>query len=274
MLFLAPYFSVDYPLKFGSWSGRFVNRVVSEVLEGVGIKVPHNAREKPFTVTPILDLESNVVGELIPGNQYWFRVSLFCSEVDCGSVVDAFTKPTLRLSTGMALNVVKASVAGGELSLQGSDYRAVVRWRVRFWPTSFIFRSHYVTWPSPARFLSSAGLTLARVLRGVDLLVGRGSESLVGVIGGVDLKGFVRDLVFNTEVLGMRVRRLVLNLGRGRRVPAFEGVAEYVTYTDRPSLFRLLLDVVNAYGVGKNRALGLGYVVADVVDIKRLSRGR
>ncbi len=73
----------------------------------------------------------------------------------------------------------------------------------------------------------------------------------------------------------MRVRRLVLNLGRGgRRMPAFEGTAEYITYTDRPSLFRLLLDVANAYGVGKNRTLGLGYVVADVVDIKRLSRGR
>ncbi len=72
---------------------------------------------------------------------------------------------------------------------------AVVRWRVRFWPTSFIFRSHYVSWPSPARFLSSAGLTLARVLRGgVDLLVGRGGgESLVGVIGNVDLKGFIKD---------------------------------------------------------------------------------
>ncbi len=181
------------------------------------------------------------------------------------------------MSDGEIIKVVSAEVDEVRLGMyEDSDYRAIVRWRVRFWPTSFIFRSHYVTWPSPARFLSSAGLTLARVLRGgADLLVNRDGESLVGVIGGVDLKGFVRDLVFNTEVLGMRVRRLVLNLGRGgRRVPAFEGVAEYVTYTDRPSLFRLLLDVVNAYGVGKNRALGLGYVVADVVDIKRLSRGR
>lgn len=69
----------------------------------------------------------------------------------------------------------------------------------------------------------------------------------------------------DTEVLSMRVRRLMINLGRGRRLPAFNGVAEYVTYTDRPGLFRLLLDVANAYGVGKNRALGLGYVNVDVL---------
>lgn len=48
-------------------------------------------------------------------------------------------------------------------------------------------------------------------------------------------------------------------------MPAFSGVAEYVTYTDKPSLFRLLLDIANVYGVGKNRALGLGYVNAEIV---------
>ncbi len=117
-------------------------------------------------------------------------------------------------------------------------------------------------------------MTLARVLRGSDLLISRGGEALLGAVGDVDFKGFVKDLVFNTEVLSMRFRRVVLNLGRGRRAPAFEGFAEYVTYTDRPGLFRLLLDVANAYGVGKSRALGLGYVIADVVEESRLSINR
>ncbi len=55
-------------------------------------------------------------------------------------------------------------------------------------------------------------------------------------------------------------------VGGGRRFLAFSGVAEYVTYTDRSGLFRFLLDVVNAYGVGKNRALGLGYVNVDMLE--------
>ncbi|WP_243675447.1 CRISPR system precrRNA processing endoribonuclease RAMP protein Cas6 [Vulcanisaeta distributa] len=269
-------FTVDWEVTFNTWCGRFVNRLVSEVLSGAGFNIPHTAREKPFTVSPILNIKGNVVSRLIPGEPYNVRVSLICSEVDCSIVPSLFVKGELRLSNGEAIKVISTEVNEAKLEMRDhDDYRAVFRWRVRFWPTSFIFRSHYVAWPSPSRFLSSAASTLVRVLRGGgDLLVSRGGgEPLIGIINDADFKGFVRDLAFNTEVLDMRVRKVDLNLGRGgRRVPAFEGFAEYVTYTDRPGLFRLLLDVVNAYGVGKNRALGLGYVVADIVDTKRLSR--
>ena len=51
---------------------------------------------------------------------------------------------------------------------------------------------------------------------------------------------------------------------------AFEGSAQYVTYTERFSLFKLLLDAANVYGVGKNRALGLGYVNAEVLEQRKL----
>jgi CRISPR/Cas system endoribonuclease Cas6 (RAMP superfamily) len=193
-----------------------------------------------------------------------------CGFVDCSGAVDGFVKPEIRLSTGEVLRVVRAGVRELGISIGGGESRSVITWSVRYWPTSFIFRSQYVTWPSPARFFSSAALTLVRVLRGSNALISKGGEPLIGIINDVDFKGFVKDLVFNTEVLSMRVRRLMINLGRGRRLPAFNGVAEYVTYTDRPGLFRFLLDVANAYGVGKNRALGLGYVNVDVLGQRLL----
>ncbi|MGC8543772.1 MAG: CRISPR system precrRNA processing endoribonuclease RAMP protein Cas6 [Vulcanisaeta sp.] len=226
-------FSVDYPIAFNTWVGRFV-------------------------------------GRLVPGGVYFFRVSFMCGFVDCSGAVDGFVKPEIRLLTGEVLRVVRASVRELGISIGGGESRSLITWSVRYWPTSFIFRSHYITWPSPARFLSSTAQTLSRLLRGGEALIDRKGETLVGVLNEVDLKGFVKELAFNTEVIGARVRRLVINLGRGRRVPAFEGVARYVTYTERPGLFKVLLDIANAYGVGKDRALGLGYVLAEIKDEARL----
>ncbi len=264
-------FSVDFPTNFSTWVGRFVGRVVSEVLGGLGLSVPHNAREKPFTVSPVLDGGGRVVGRLVPGVPYFFRVSFMCSFVDCSRVVDGFAKSEIRLSTGEVLRVVRVNVR--ELHVGGSQVgRSLITWSVRFWPTSFIFRSYYVTWPSPARFFSSVALTLSRVLRGNEALIDRGGEALIGAFNDVDSKDFVKDLVFNTEVIETRIKRLMINLGRGRRMPAFEGMVKYITYTERPNLFRLLLDIANAYGVGKNRALGLGYVSAEVVEERWLTR--
>ncbi|WP_243680247.1 hypothetical protein [Vulcanisaeta souniana] len=175
-------FTVDWEVRFNTWCGRFVNRLISEVLSGAGFNAPHTAREKPFTASPILDFRGgNVASRLVPGEPYNVRVSLICSEIDCSAVTSLFTRGgELKLSDGEVIKVVSAEVDEVRLGMyEGGDYGGVVvRWRVRFWPTSFIFRSHYVAWPSPARFFSSAGLTLARVLRDVDLLVGRGVVSL------------------------------------------------------------------------------------------------
>ena len=98
---------------------------------------------------------------------------------------------------------------------------------------------------------------------------------LLGSAGGVDLRQFIKDLVFNTDAIYVKVRGLRLNLGNGRWASAFSGYVEYVTYTDKPSLMKILLNMVNAYGVGKDRALGLGYVNAEVIKqqtIRRLNK--
>lgn len=59
--------------------------------------------------------------------------------------------------------------------------------------------------------------------------------------------------------------------GGGRVMPAFRGIAEYVTYTDNVGLFNALLDVAEFLGVGKNRALGLGFIKILHRDVKPLA---
>jgi len=62
-------FGVDWEVKFDSWCGRFLSRLVGEVLEGVGVRVPHGA-VKPFSISPIFDVNGRVVGRLVPGDAY------------------------------------------------------------------------------------------------------------------------------------------------------------------------------------------------------------
>ena len=251
-------FAVDWEVELSTWCGRFLNRLVGEALEGVGIKIPHNGA-KPYSISPILDVNGHVVNRLVPGSTYWFRASFMCNMIDCNAVVSAFVRDGYVLSSGEVVRVL--SVGARELKLNNDvGGRAVVNWGVEFWPTVFTFRSRYITWPSPARFLSSAARSLVGLVRGSEVVLDRGGDWLGGVINNVDVKGFVRDVVFNTEVVGFRVRRLRVGLGGGRVMPAFSGVAEYVTYTENVGLFNALLNVAEFFGVGKNRALGLGFV--------------
>jgi len=262
-------FSVDWEVGVGSWCGRFLSRLVGEVLEGVGVRVPHGAEVKPFSVSPIFDVGGRVVNRLVPGVVYWFRVSFLCGLVDCGRVVNAFVRDRYVLSSGEVVRVFGVEVH--ELKLNNdAGGRAVVNWGVEFWPTVFTFRSRYITWPSPARFLSSAARSLVGLVRGSEVVFDRGGDWLGGVINNVDVKGFVRDVVFNTEVVGFRVRRLRVGLGGGRVMPAFRGVAEYVTYTENVGLFNALLNVAEFFGVGKNRALGFGFIKITHRDVKPL----
>ncbi|MGC8598041.1 MAG: CRISPR system precrRNA processing endoribonuclease RAMP protein Cas6 [Thermocladium sp.] len=259
-------FTVDHSVVFNSWVGRFVNRVVSEVLEDVGYRVSH-ASSKPFIVSPVFDLRSRIVNGFSPGFPYRFRASFFCNEVDCGRIIDAFAKPSITLLSGEVLSTVRVIV--NEVSLNedhSTDAASIMHWRVRYWPTIFTFRSHYIAWPSPARFLASAAQTLAHLLEGSKVDMINGNESFLGLINGIDLKQLVKDLLFNTDTVNVKARQIRLNLGNGRWINAFSGYAEYITYTEKPSLMKTLLSVANTYGVGKDRALGLGYVNSELIN--------
>jgi hypothetical protein len=261
-------FTVDWEVRLKTWGGRFLSRLVSEALEGVGIRIPHNGA-KPYTISPILNASGRVVNRLVPGVVYWFRASFLCGLVDCDGVVSAFVRDSYRLGSGEVVRVLRVGVRefrfGGGIANDGggsnnTSNRSIIEWKVTYYPTVFPFAHHYITYPSPARFLSSAARSLVDLVRGSEVVLDRGGDWLGGVVSNINIKGFVRDVVFNTEVVGFRVRRLRVDLGGGRVMPAFSGVAEYVTYTENVGLFNALLNVAEFFGVGKNRALGFGFV--------------
>jgi hypothetical protein len=88
-------FTVDWEVRLRTWGGRFLSRLVSEALEGVGIRIPHNGA-KPFSISPILDASGRVVNRMVPGGAYWFRASFLCNMVDCDGVVSAFVRDSYR----------------------------------------------------------------------------------------------------------------------------------------------------------------------------------
>jgi len=259
-------FTVDWEVRLKTWGGRFLNRLVGEALEGVGVKIPHNG-DKPYTISPILDARGRVVNRLVPGSAYWFRASFMCNTVDCGAVTSAFVRDAYVLGSGEVVRVLRVRARGfrlgGSIANGGSsnnNNRSIIEWGVKYYPTVFPFARHYITHPSPARFLASATKTLAQLLRGVEVVLDGGNNMYNAVINNIDVKGFMRDLTLNTELINHRVRRMRINLGGGRHVPAFSGVAEYITQATNPSLLNTLLDVAEFFGVGKDRALGLGFI--------------
>jgi len=259
-------FTVDWEVRLRTWGGRFLNRLVGEVLENAGVRTPHNGA-KPYAISPILDLGGRIVNRLVPGTTYWFRASFMCNMVDCNGVVSAFVRDSYRLGSGEVVRVLRVRARefrlGGITNDGGSssnNNRSIIEWSVEYYPTVFPFAHHYITYPSPGRFFASTARTLAQLLRNTEVTLDGGGELYNATINNINIKGLVMDLALNTEATRYRVRRLRVNLGGGRVMPAFRGAAEYVTYTENVGLFNALLDIAEFFGVGKNRALGLGFV--------------
>ncbi len=255
-------FTVDWEARLRTWNGRFLNRLVGEALENAGVRIPHNG-PKPYAISPILGPNGRIVNRLVPGATYWFRASFMCNMIDCNAATSAFIRDSYRLSSGEVVRVLRVRAREFRLSLNGgssNNNRSIIKWGVEYYPTVFPFARHYITHPSPARFLTSAAKTLAQLLRNTEVALDGGGELYSAIINNIDTRGFVKDLVLNTEVTRYRVRRLRVDLGGGRVMPAFYGTAEYVTYTGNVDLFNALLDIAEFFGVGKNRALGLGFV--------------
>jgi hypothetical protein len=255
-------FTVDWEVRLKTWGGRFLNRLVGEVLENAGARIPHNG-VKPYMISPILNAGGRVVNRLVPGTTYWFRASFMCNMIDCNGVVGAFVRDSYRLGSGEVVRVLRVRAREFRLSNDGgssNNNRSIIEWGVEYYPTVFPFVHHYITYPSPGRFFTSTARTLAQLFKNTEVTLDGGGGLYNAIINNIDTRGFAKDLILNTEIVGFRVRRLRVNLGGGRVMPAFYGTAVYITQTTNPSLLNTLLDVAEFFGVGKNRALGLGFV--------------
>jgi hypothetical protein len=261
-------FTVDWEVRLKTWGGRFLNKLVGEVLEGAGVKVSHN-EGKPFSISPVLDMNGRIANKLAPGSVYWFRASFMCNAVDCDTVTSAFIRDSYKLSSGEVIRILNVGFYEFEPNNSGANSRSIIEWSVTYYPTVFPFMHHYILHPSPARFFASTAKTLAQLLKGTEVVLDKDGELIGGAINSINTKDLIKDLVFNTELIDFKINKLRISLGRGRSTLAFYGTAEYVTETENISLFNTLLDIAEFFGVGKNKALGFGFVKITQRNIKK-----
>ena len=125
-----------------------------------------------------------------------------------------------------------------------------------FYPTLFKFSGREVLYPSPSRLLFSIGKDIARCT---------GRKKPIR---------FVRDLLDKVELIEDRTKVVELRIGKHtngkqRKVSTFYGKAKYLFSVGKdmiPSI-REMLNLLNLFGVGKNRSMGLGFVKVPAEDV-------
>ncbi|MEM1599116.1 MAG: CRISPR system precrRNA processing endoribonuclease RAMP protein Cas6 [Pyrobaculum sp.] len=110
--------------------------------------------------------------------------------------------------------------------------------KLSFYPTAFMFHGKDVLYPSPQRLAYSLAKTYWELF-------------------GVDLKHLADRAPTALEVVGMRVKRVGVNIGDMRVVPAFMGKAKLAIYGNVEAWLSLL-KLGEAVGVGISRAIGFG----------------
>jgi len=277
MLYVAKvFFTVTKPIPLAVWSGMYLYRELLNIFELHGVHFDHSAR-KPFYLSPILlsqsersvergrDMYINT-GILEPGKVYWFRFSTTKVEL-----IDLLRASITSTSNSLQIITIEESIIDSwnslPLLLDGEGKREglyLVIADLRFAPTLFRYRkrtrSKYlerdVPYPSPTRFI----LSLAR-----DICE----------IWGVDLRREVKKI--EAEVIPDRIITKKLYIGRGsdginRYIKSFSGRAILI-FEVPASLLSLLLNMLQlseAVGVGKNRALGLGFVSVINVEVEEI----
>lgn len=139
--------------------------------------------------------------------------------------------------------------------LQGSERsRYVVT--VEFGPTMFVFRSWRVLYPSPIRLIFSSMRTLAEL----SLMDRRHAMKRA------------KALIKHLEILDEDIKRIEINIGRGRKVKAFLGKVEYGVYGLKALQDIVALMKLGSYvGVGKSRGIGFGFIkLTKVKELKNI----
>jgi CRISPR-associated endoribonuclease Cas6 len=243
-------FTVGKPIAVAVWSGIYLYKELISLLERHGIVFDHK-KEKPFTLSPILDDNSErcvYTGILEPERIYKFRFSTHTPLLIDGlreAIKDADDKFQVIRITQRKLDLTIT----GDPSCQD---HYLVKAKIRFYPTLFKFRSFEVLYPSPRRFFASLLRDTYRV-------------------AGLNLRVLLH--LAEVELVEDKTKVKKLYIGRNassseRHVKTFSGEAAYAIFVEGAHLQTIikLLDLAGMLGVGKNRSIGLGHV--NVVNVK------
>jgi len=256
----------DRPFVITAWSGSFALRVLYDVLGRRGLSYERK-EGKPFIAEPVrVGGEAAITGvytgsvarpvphpalcwrEVAAGEPISFTYH-FASADLARQFVEAITEEPAVEEPACKLSLTSLSAAQRDLP-EPAPGGGMEVFRVRFLtPTSFMFYGRDVLYPSPVRFMVSA-------LKNYTAAT------------GVDTKRVVDGLAKTVEVVGSpRFRRLLVDIGEGRLVPAFVGEATLAIHAseDMPLLLAAL-KAAELLGVGISRTLGFGRVRVEKLE--------
>lgn len=253
----------DRDFTITAWSGSFALRVLYDVLHRRGMDF--GKREaKPFVVEPPVVGGTYLLSGFCLDMGGWPHPKLGWRLVEAGKPLvfryhfldEAVAREFLRglledpVLVEPACRLELAGVSFAQLGLPrpaGSGEEIIVR-RVRFLtPTAFMFYGIDVLYPSPIRLMLSA-------LRNY------------GRLTGVDTRAAAEGVVKTVEaVYSPRFRRVYVDLGEGRVVPAFMGEVTLALRGSRDlPLLLAALESAEVLGVGISRAVGFGRIKVEV----------
>ncbi|MBP1448777.1 MAG: CRISPR system precrRNA processing endoribonuclease RAMP protein Cas6, partial [Thermoproteus sp.] len=152
----------------------------------------------------------------------------------------------VRLECG---RLVVEEAEASELRPELEDRAGLASVRLYFYPTAFMFHGIDVLRPSAVRLAYS----LAKAYR---------------ALFGRDLKQYADRAATALEFTTDAVRRTKVDIGGGRRVPAFYGPATLAVYGN-VGLWLSLLRLGEHVGVGVSRAIGFGRYKLVVIELRQ-----
>jgi len=254
----------DRPFVITAWSGSFALRVLYDVLRRPGVEPKRGRlflaepvraggqlvitglhlgplpRPRPH---PALCWREVEAGEPLSFTYHFLDEELARAFVEVASEDAAVEEPACRLSLAslsFEQRELPAPQQGGRLEL----------FRVRFLtPTSFMFYGRDVLYPSPTRLMLSA-------LKNYSAAT------------GVDTRRAADGVAKTVEAVGTpRARRVLVDIGEGRLVPAFTGEATIAVHASRDMPVLLAaLKAAEILGVGISRTLGFGRIQVQRIE--------
>ncbi len=267
---------VDRPLIVTAWSGSLALKIVYEIFHRVGVDFEKRSR-KPLVVEPLIADGGYLLTGLYVrerGGEYKQTEHTYAAiepgaEVRCvvyvlsqdllEKLMRAITQSDMIALPGTTLSMTVVDVEEVQLPALSEDLlpderswiKMIIALKFKS-PTAFMLHGTDVLYPSPVRALYS----IARIY---------------GELSGADLKDLRGEIPKVVDIYGEpRVRRYRVDIGEGRRVPAFMGSVSYVI-SGRPNVVFKILQLLKAaehLGIGISRALGFGRV--EIVSIRSL----
>ncbi len=266
---------VDRPLIISAWSGSFLLKIIYEIFHRVGIDF-EKRKSKPFVIEPpIRDGKYIISGiysksrEGFSQTSETFHIMEPGSRFDCiiyifdEGITQRFTEALLMESfvklPATLLQISSISVEEIELPRPIYDNLNDIKSRISahicvefLSPTCFMLQGNDVLYPSPSRLMYSIAKRFYEITK-------------------INLKDICDQAYKIFDIHRIRDLRVIyVDIGEGRKVPAFMGKVIYAV-AGKPSIVSLMLQLLKVgeiLGVGVSRSLGFGRISVRYLSIR------